>query len=210
VQIFVDDSMVEPALDRDGTVEDAVRHVQADLCPPGRMVVGLRCDGQDVRSGAMIETLQKPASDFECLEVFTETKGDLIAEAMGQADLSLTQTAGDCERVAELLMEGKTKDGIATLRGCVGAWQQIHEAVAKSIEMLELQAEDVEINGQELVDMISQPKDTLFQIKEALQQEDHVLLADILQYELSAVTEQWHAIVNDLRRRALSLSAKTE
>lgn len=209
MELFVDDNKVDAAFACEGTVEEALRHIQSDLCPPGKMVIGLRCDGEDVRSDAMAATLCKPACAFERLDVFTDTKGMLVVEAMTQAAASLDQTEAGCRRVAELLTEGKTAEGIETLGECVGAWQQIHEAVSKSIQMLELDVENTTVNDQRLVDMISRPKEALLQIKEALQSKDHVLLADVLQYELNDVTGQWHEIIAELRERAEDLSVSS-
>ena len=209
MEVFVDDKKVDAAFAREGTVEDALRHVQSDLCPPGRMVIGLRCDGEDIRSDAMATTLCKQARSFERLDVFTDTKGVLVAEAMAQAATSLEQTEAGCERVAELLTEGKIAEGIDTLGECIGAWQQIHEAVSKSIQMLELDVEKATVNDQRLIDMISKPKEALLQIKDALQSQDNVLLADVLQYELDDVTGQWHAIIAELRERAEDLSTSS-
>jgi len=209
VEVFVDDNKVDAAFASEGTVEDALRRVQSDLCPPGRMVIRLSCNGEDIRSDAMAATLRKPASSFERLDVFTDVKGALVAEAMIQAATSLEQTEAECGRVAELLTEGKIAEGVDTLGECIGAWQQIHEAVAKSIQMLELDVEKTTFNDERLIEMISRPKEALLQIKDALRSQDHVLLADVLQYELNDVTGQWHAIIAELRKRAEDLSASS-
>jgi hypothetical protein len=205
VEFFLDDDKIDAAFAGDRTVEEALRYVQSDLCPPGRMVVGLRCDGLDVHGDAMAATLGKPASSFQRLDVFTDTKGALVAEAMIQAAASLRQTETECGHVAELLIEGKTTQGIEALAFCVGAWQQIHEAVSKSIQMLGLDPEKTTINGQALLEAIAKPKEALLQVTNALQSQDHVLLADVLQYEFGDVTEQWYAIITDLRERAQEL-----
>jgi hypothetical protein len=203
VEVFVDHNQLEDvAFARGGTVEDAVRHIQTDLCAPGRMVIRLRCDGVDVNGDTMVATLGQPATAVDRLEVFTDTKGALVADAMVQAAHSLGQTEEECGRVAELLTEGKTTEGIEALSQCVSAWQQIHDAVAKSIQMLEMDLAETTVNDQKLIDVLSRPKDVLLQIRDALQAQDHVLLADILQYELSDVTEQWHMIIAKLREDA--------
>jgi hypothetical protein len=40
------------------------------------------------------------------------------------------------------------------------------------------------------------------QIKGALQAQDHVLLADILQYEFADVTEMWHTMIARIQQEA--------
>ncbi len=205
MEVFVDDAPVDTVLDSAATIEDALHHIQSQSCAPDSLVVGLRCDGQDVPVNAMADTLRKPASSFELLEVFTGTKATLVTDAMTQASACLTQTQEACQRVAELLTEGKTVEAAEALGECLRVWQQIHDAVGKSIQMLQLDVLQATVNDETLLAAISKPKETLLQVKEALQVRDHVLLADILQYEFPAVTEQWHAIIAKLREEAQDL-----
>lgn len=207
MQVFVDDNQVEEALVGSGTIEDALRRVQSHLSKPDRLVIGVRCDGRDVPPDAMAATMQQPTSSVERLEVFTGTRGALVTDAMAQASTCLAETEEACRRSAELFTEGETVEAAETLGECLRVWQQIHEAVGKSIEMLQLDPEQATVNEQSLIEVISKPKEILLQIKEALQDRDHVLLADLLQYEFPEVTSQWHAVVASLQQQAENLHA---
>ena len=206
MEFFLDDNQQDTALADISTVEDALHHVQSALCASGRVVVGIRCDGQDIPSTAMVETLRKPTSSVDRLEVFTGTRAELVDEAMQQASVCLAETDTACKRVAGLLTEGQTVDAVEALGECLRIWQQVHEAVAKSIEMLQLSAEQTAVNGVPLIELVSKPKEVLLQVRDALQASDYVLLADILQYEFQEVTEQWQAIIARLREEAASKS----
>lgn len=205
MELFVDDSKVDSTALNQGTVEDALRRVQSDLCAPGDTVVAVRCNGEEIPGDTMAQTLRRPLSACERLEVFTGSKAALVTEAMGQALASLEQTDEECQRVAELLTEGKTVDAIQALGDCLGVWQQIHDAVAKSIQILELDLNTTMVKGQPLVQLITKPKEILLQIKNALVSQDHVLLADILQYEFSEVSQQWQEIADALQQHAEGL-----
>jgi hypothetical protein len=206
VEVFVDDKKVAEAFPGGGAVEDALHHVQATLCAPGQVVVGLRCDGEVISNGAMGAILRKPASSFERLEVFTGDRKALVIDAMGQASACLTETAGECRHVADLLTEGRIAEGAEVLGECLRIWQQIHEGVARSIEMLQLDPAGMAINGEPMVDVISRPKEALLQVRDALRAQDYVLLADLLQYEFQEVTDRWHSILTKIRREAEDLA----
>ena len=202
LELFVDDTRIEEPDASVGTVEDALRHVQTAFCGPGRLVLRLRCDEREVSGEEMEATLKKQASDFTRLEVFTGTKAALVTEAMEQAAGCLEETETGCRRCAELLTEGKTSQGIDVLGECLRVWQQIHESVVKSIEMLEIDLEQTMIRDEPLSTVVGKPKDVLVQIRDSLKAQDHVMLADILQYELTEMTTQWFAIINRLRAEA--------
>ena len=65
--------------------------------------------------------------------------------------------------------------------------------------MLGLNANTLDIEGEPLASLLDKPRQVLQQIKEALVAQDYVLLADILQYELGDVSEQWRTITAYLR-----------
>ncbi|MEK7756211.1 MAG: hypothetical protein AAB385_03260, partial [Planctomycetota bacterium] len=168
MDLFVDDKKVDDDRVVGGTLAETLHDVQAHCCPPPRILVGFRCDGAEVAGAAMASTLSRPAGSFELLEVFTSTREDLVADAMNQASASLEETEGVTQNVAELLMEGKAAEGIARLGECLRIWQQIHDAVAKSLELLRLNPAQVMVRDESLFTALERPKDVLLQIKGAL------------------------------------------
>jgi hypothetical protein len=207
LDLFVDEKKVDDHGVVVGTLEQTLRDVQTHFCPPRRILVGFRCDGQSIAAAAMASALSRPAGSFERLEVFTSTREDLVADAMAQASASLEETESAAQGVAELLMEGKAVEGIGRLGECLRVWQQIHDAVAKSLELLRLKPEQVTVRDEPLLTVLERPKDVLLQIKAAFQAQDYVLLADILQFEFADVTDMWHTMIARIRQEADDLRA---
>lgn len=202
MEVYIDEKKVDDEFSPDGTLEEAVREIQANVHQTGRMVIGIKCDGRVVDSVDMIETLKKQAPTINRLDVLTGTKEALVTDAMDQAATSLDETESASQRIAELLVEGKTNDAVKNLGDCLRVWQQIHEAIAKSMELLGVDADKLMVRDETLLEAICRPKDVLLQIRDALQAKDHVLLADILQYEFGDVTNTWHAIIARIRQQA--------
>ncbi|MHC5111710.1 MAG: hypothetical protein ACYTHJ_17735 [Planctomycetota bacterium] len=198
MEVFVDNHRVDQEMAMTGTLEETVRHLQQGFCKPGRMVVGLRCDGKEIIANEMAATLNQPTASWEKLEVFTGTPGSLVGDAMGQASGMLAQSEELYQAAAQGLAEGNTQAGIESLAACITIWQQVHEAVGKSIQMLTVDPDAIMINDITLTEAVGKPRDVLMQIKGALQAGDHVLLADILNYEMQETTELWHAVVTTL------------
>jgi len=202
VDIYINDSKIDAAVEATGAVRDLVTALQSRYCPAGQLVVAVRCDGEDAAAGGMEQTLSRPASQVSRLDVFTASREVLVHDAMAQASATLQDTETACQRVAELIHEGQSKEGIELLGQCLHIWQQIHDAVGKSIIMLDLNVEEMTIRDAPLATIIGMPTETLLQVKGALQAQDHVLLADILQYEFTEVTERWHELIALLRNEA--------
>lgn len=202
MEVFMDDHQIEGDFAAECTVGEALRQVQSTIHTPGRIVVGLRCDGENVPTNDMGSTLAKATSDFERLDVVTGTRQSLVLDAMTQASAALDETGDQCQQVADLLTEGNTAEGVKTLGECLGVWRQVHDAVNQSLQLLKIDPEAMKFDDDQLATLISGPKDILLQVKQALESKDHVLLADIMQYEFESVTRQWQDLIGVIRQRA--------
>jgi hypothetical protein len=208
MEIFVDDKRIETETEGGLTLGEALARVQSDHCAPRQVVVGVRCNGDEVAAEDMSDALEKPITNFDRIDVLTGTKEALVIDVMTQAANALDDSETESRRVAELLTEGKTVEARQNLGECLRAWQQIHDAVAKSIGMLGLDFEAIMVRDENLLSAISKPRDVLVQVRDALLAGDDVLLADILQYEFADVTTTWHAIIARLRQEAEDIREK--
>lgn len=202
MEVYIDEKRVEGDVAVSGTIEETVRAIQRDLCAPGQMVVGLRCDGKVIEGNAMADTLAQPASSLTRLDVFTGTRGALASDALGQAAQVLDDTAQRCGEVAGMLTAGNSSEAIEVLSQCVSAWQQIHDAVVKTVEMLEIDTEQTVDGEDKIASVMESLRDVLIQIRQALQQNDHVLLADVIQYEFEDVADRWRKTITYIREVA--------
>jgi hypothetical protein len=202
MKVLLDGQTIDDEFGTSESIEEAIRGIQAHHCPPSKLVVGIRCDDRDVPSDQIASRLRDPVASVNKLEVFTDSRHELVLGAMTQASAALQESETAVTRVGELLNEGKTADGIMMLGECLEVWQQIHEAVTKSIHMLELDLETLTINDEPMLDIITKPRDVLIQVKQALVAQDHVLLADVLQYEFNDVTDKWYAVIAHVREAA--------
>jgi len=202
LDILIDDALVDSGFIDNQTVAQTLRHLQQNICAPGQVVVALRCDGEDVAADHMTAALARSAANLDKLEVFTSTKERLVVDAMSQASAVLDKTEAACDAIADLLTTGKTAQGMQDLGECLRHWQQVHQAVGHAIQMLQIDVENTTLAGRPLAEVVARPRDVLLQIKRALESADHVLLADVMRYELGGVTDAWFSIIAMLRRRA--------
>lgn len=203
--VYVDDHLIDGRSLVNGTIEEAVRHAQTNHCAADRLVVSLKCDGQDVSPAQMELTLRRRAGDVQRLEIVTGSRRELIGEVLTQASLSLEQTVTACQQAGELIVQGKIAEGIEELGKCTREWQQIHQAIFQSISILGPDAWNLTVGDRSLNDLMEDPHNALLQVKNALLAQDHVLLADVLQYEFTDALEIWRVLVNKLLEMARAM-----
>lgn len=202
MEVLLDGTRIDDVSAQSETLRQTLLGIQSRHCRASQLVVGLTCDGEVVSGEQMEEALGKRASEFNRVDITTSTAESLVFDAMTQASISLEDTESAVQSVANQLTEGRTDEAIKALSECLQVWQQVHTAVAHSIQILNIDVTAMMIQDETLTAVIAMPKDVLTQIKDALQAQDHVLLADLLQYEFSTVTEKWHAIIARLRQEA--------
>lgn len=208
VEVLLDGKEVGKSIAEDSTLKDALHYMQSNLCPKDHLVIGVRCNGEEIPSEKMEASLNEPISTLEKLEVTTSTREHLITDAMTQASISLEDTESTCKKVAELFTEGKNPEAIESLGECLRIWQHIHEAVGKSLIMLDVDPTTMMIQDESIDVVIRKPIDVLMQFKQALQSQDYVLLSDILEYEFSNVIDSWHSVIARIRQEAEEMVAK--
>ncbi len=195
MELYIDGSRAAADFTPEGTIEEVIREAQRLECGPERLVVSIRCDGEDVPAGEIAEALQRPADSVDRLDLVTSTKGLLVSEAMEYAVKSLDEAESALEQVASMFVEGRSPEAMQGLGECTRAWQQIHEAIVQSIELLHIEPDYTTVGEGTLSDAMKRPRQVLTQVRDALQAQDHVVLADILQYEFSDAIEDWHAVI---------------
>jgi len=199
VDIYIDEKLLTAEEFSNGTIEETVRNIQGKHCPEGTLIVGLSCDGQEVPSGAMTETLNQEVSTVDRLDIITANYRSLVTNTMNEASESLRGAIVDAKRIAGMLVSGQTIDAMQELGGCVRVFQQVHDAIGKSLQILEVDLDSVGTNGVSVIDSLVKPREVLLDIKDALQNTDHVRLADILEYEVEQASVNWECIIERIR-----------
>jgi hypothetical protein len=204
MDLFINDRRVEGTeCDDSWALVELLRLAQDELCPADHIIVSLRCDGLQVQADEMESKLKRPVGDFRRVEVLTGTQPQLVCEAMTQAQEALEGTEAELGGIADQLIEGRIIESVQRLADSLTIWQQIHDAVSKSIQMLDLDPQMITVGDQSLVVALRGPKDMLLQVKEALEAKDYVMLADVLQYEIEPAVNTWRAILSEIHRLAV-------
>ncbi len=199
MDVYLDNKLIPTSEFSGITIEETVQSIRGNHCPDGTLIVGLSCDGQEVPSGAMTETMDKQISTVDRLDIITATYPVLITGTMDEASEALHQTIDDGKRIAGMLVSGNTPEAIRQLGDCVRAFQQVHDAIGKSLQILQIDNDLRWSEGDSLAQSLAKPREVLTDIKDALQNSDHVRLADILEYELERATADWEDLIERIR-----------
>ena len=164
---------------------------------PGSYIRRIWLDNQEFPSDDR-EALQKKPSDIDSLEVELANLKDLVATNLANALDYLKKLIPGCEQAADLFRAGNEQeankyylqilDGIEWFSQVVSVIMSPDEG---ETELPDTDDESLEVRQKKLTDLMSQ-------MLEANENQDWVLLADILEYEMVPFYKDWEKILSKL------------
>ncbi len=201
MQLYLDDSPFEVSPGADASLNDLVGQVNQHLTGRRRVVIALGCDGREVPAGELEQVLERPAAQFDRVDIRSEPQSVVAALLLEQAFGLFGETEEHLPGINELLAEGQTARGMEILAGDFRLWQQAHEAVIQAVRLGEVPIDDVTVGELTSTSIIQQLRDKLVQIKESLEARDFVMLGDILQYEIGETISRWKQLIEEIGGR---------
>lgn len=184
--------------------EKTVRDLARESCEPGagqgrRMVVAIYCDGQAVADEALDAVLDSPASSFEQLELQTQPVAGLVRTTLEQAAGLVDDAAGVRHAAADLLDRGSNAEAMGELQKLLEIWRQLQASLVFSAEALGLDLDSLEVGGNRLPELVELMKANLADLREAIRNQDAVLIGDLLRYEMEEVFNRWASLLAGLK-----------
>lgn len=205
VEIRLDDKLLERTNADGELLETLIADVNRSVAHDRRTVTAVICDGNEMDAVGLSAALKEPLGNFQRVDLRSQPASTVAAEVLAQAAALFEETEKDQPTIVELLGEGNTVRGMELLAGSFRLWQQAHEAVIHAVRLSGVNLDEVRIADTPAIEVIDGLRDKLAQIKEALEARDYVMLADILQYELSETIQNWKSLIARLRGMATGL-----
>lgn len=188
--ISLDDASESP------TVSEALETVKARLHGSGRMVLGLRCNDEEILVNDLDAVLNRHADEFDTVEFISGDPAAAVIDALRQTRTALGETFVGVRQAADALARGRVAESMEHLVGCLSVWSQVQDAVLRGGALVNLDFQRVTVEDRPMIHWLSDLTRVLRDLKGALESRDHVLLGDILQYELDETLRGWEQMLD--------------
>lgn len=202
MNVYIDDVKADVAIASDEPLDSVLQEARQRVGQQGRIVVGIVCDGIDIADSELVDTLQKPQSEFERIELHSADPAKLVQEALDQAEKLLDETAETAKDIVELLTCGNNAEAMPILSSCCQTWLLVHGGIANAIGALKIDPDSFMVDEKPMTEVLGDPIRVLSGIKESVTAKDFVLLSDILSYEFEEAIEGWRGIIDAVRKTA--------
>lgn len=208
MQIFVDDQPYVSPGKAGQTVAELANEVCQNCTEPGnRLVVGIRCNGEQVANDQLDQVLASPAEQFDSIELLTQPIVSLVKATLSQAIELFEQSAENRRKAADLMTEGRHTEAMVCLQSFLEVWRQVQDSVLMCGQALQVDLESLKVNNLNLISILEMIKDQFNNLKAAMESGDYVVVGDILRYELEEPSEHWLKFLSLLCEQA---DARTE
>jgi hypothetical protein len=202
MQVFLDQQPLESEPPPPETLAEWAALASLQARSRDRVIVGINCDGQPVGAERLDSLLDEQAEQFHRVEFNTCRTATLAGAALGQAAEVLAQLCASHTTAAELLHKGEHERAIGVLQTTFAGWSQVQQAVAKSSQLLDWSLDDMTLDDEPVNTTFQKLAEVLGEVRQALENQDYVLLADLLQYEFGPLATRWQRLLNHMRRFA--------
>ena len=149
-------------------------------------------DGQEVSTSAS-DTLMSPVSSIELLELELADLKDLMANNLGNAKEYLEKLIPGFQKAADLFRMGNEQEAHKFYLQILDGIDWISQVVQTVVN-----SRNKELEGQDLKDRQERLTGLMTQMLEANQNQDWVLLADLLEYEMIPFYENWQEALSKM------------
>ncbi len=198
MELYIDEKRIESSPPPGATVDDVLENIRRDNATSGHVIVGLVCDGVDVFGPELTSVLPRRSSECRRIDVQTGAPQPIVADALASALNALSDIDDMQVKIVALFGEGKTAAAMTLLSECIGEWLQINNAITQSLALLSEGGQLSKDRSDRLAVMIKPVYNKLTEIKNAVTAQDFVAVADILEYEFSAVGDCWRTTIESV------------
>lgn len=184
-----------------GELVEQVRRQHLDR----RIIAAITIDGHPLVGAELDARLAQPVGPVQQLDLESTEVAPLCGAALRQAADTLADAGDQLGDIAAQLQGGHVPQAMTAIATVLGAWREAQQALSQSSLLLgrDLLAElrgggGSTVEGDDHVDAL---RDKLEGLRDAFEARDMVLLADLVQFELPALTGPWCNLLTQIADR---------
>ncbi len=196
LDVVVDGNVVQVPVEGEDTVGDIVGRIASNL-DKRRRVVGVRVNGEDI-TGVAEHHLAK-AENLQRMEVTTGLAGDLAVQTLESIEEFRKALMLELNSASEQYRLGNVTGSNDLFVRCLDGLQILLRTTHSVATLLEKKGDEIstgEMTLDSATDRLSQLLDELI---DAQRNQDSILIADLIEYELQPLLEDWKRGIDSLK-----------
>lgn len=198
--MLIDGAPADVTISSTATVREAFEILRDQVVANGRIVAEVIVNGQSIVWGDGNPLWERPVEPDVQIEIQSDSALRMALSLLDRIKEQMPIFAANHRRVAEQLRSGAGQETVTSIADLLSVWKDVHEGTSQicvlhGIDYTQSQWNDV---GQLLLPVTGKLTNQLNQLNESLTLQDMVLTADLLEYELAPLAEQWQEVCDRL------------
>lgn len=190
--VFLDtEPIATDALGPNAHVGQLLDMVKARVNGSGRLILGMKCNEEDVDSEEIASMVSTPITEFDRLDFISGDPRDMVLDALDGVRRAFEQTFQVVREAGDDLARGDAQRAMNRLADCFSVWGQTVDAVQSSGRLLGIDLDSFTIEDRTISHWVGDLATKLREVRAAIESRDSVLLADIVRYELDETMQAW-------------------
>ena len=179
------------------TLGDLVLHIEKEGGGQGKVVRSIQIDGKESSPDSSVAR-ETPLSEIETLEIEISTLSDIVNKNIENADAYLIRLIPGIEKSVELFRVGSEQEANKFFINIIDGIDWLSQVLDMVLAAKEISPDSV-FNGKSIQDRRASLVDFTQQMVDANKNQDWVLLADLLEYEILPYYQEWSDLLPQLR-----------
>ncbi|NQS97567.1 MAG: hypothetical protein HQ591_03855 [candidate division Zixibacteria bacterium] len=187
------------------TFGQVMKKLSSRLGDEGLVITGITMNNQPLSGGRQFDYNDFPLTEVELIELDTAKPLELAAEALKSSDEHLRILAGVSIRSAELYRLGDELEANESYSRLIEGLRWMGKGMNAMAGMMKISLDEIIFNGKSIAyfqnEVLIPVLDNMYSTQK---DEDWIALADILEYELIPVLEEWSKLITGLKAKMAS------
>ncbi|MDK9700655.1 MAG: hypothetical protein OEM52_10975 [bacterium] len=186
-------------------LREAIKEIGADVQTPRKSIVRVVVDGEDVTGKFQHEVYSRSAQEFSTIELFTGDPIVLALDTLPMMQDFIVRMKAEIGNATEWYRFGKINEASQSMGRIADGLTLITHTVERIRGLLKLDFGTFLFNGEPVLDHYSALGEMIEEIVGAQEESDWILVADLLEYELTPILTTWEGIIQEIEQKGAEL-----
>ncbi len=195
--VTLDGQRLDDSFSPDCTLQHVIDQVRAAHVQD-RLIVSVALNGTILSDADLNDGLEQSVPDDAQVDLESTERLPLVGGALRGLAEQFGESIGLHGDIADRLTSGDATAGIRDVGKLMALWQTCYRALGQCGGLMEEDLTQRQYQGRPVSDYLQELIGRLTELREALEAQDTVMLADLVRYELAPQFETWQALLTGL------------
>ena len=183
------------------TFKDFFDALSEELKKENRVIVSISLNNKEMKNGKQFDYFEKDISEIDKVKIDTSEKGELVDNHVEGILEHVEKLQGNIEKAAELFRIGDEIESHKYFAAVIEGIRWFNYSLELIFSFLQIEIKEVKLKDILIIDIIEDVSEVIDALDNSQQNQDWIMVADQLEYELLPLIEKWKEILPLLKNK---------